>query len=99
MEGNKLNWKTRDELPLVEPMFKKVVLLVEGRFDAPNLHVMTDYWQVQDTQSGFVSRVDKSVEREGKVLYGKLMEFSSFDKVKAWIWAEELIKEYKSENQ
>lgn len=62
----KISWKSVSELPLDEEMYKKVLILVEGRLSKGLLYVLTDYWKVHhdgieytlNEDNGFKKKLD-----------------------------------------
>lgn len=54
MGNNNISWKTTDELPMVEEMYRKIIILVKGRFSkifggeelSDSFHVAIGYWHV-----------------------------------------------------
>lgn len=74
MGNNNISWKTTDELPMVEEMYRKIVILVKGRFSkrfgggelSDSLHVTIGYWHVFTLEREAV--IAESCEWKHKVL-------------------------------
>lgn len=74
MGNDNISWKTTDELPMVEEMYRKIVILVKGRFSkrfgggelSDSLHVTIGYWHVFTLEREAVTA--ESCEWKHKVL-------------------------------
>lgn len=94
-----LEWKDTSELPMNEQMYKKILLLAKGRYNEEplNYHIVTDYWDVFLSEKELDPSVynKKKDTSNGMILYGRLGERKvPFNKIKAWMFADELISLY-----
>ena len=94
-----ISWKSVDELPMGNPFYKKVLILSEGRLSgSTSLYVSTDYWQVFFDKRDFGEEqfYDKKTKfNDQYYAYGRFGERKiPLDKIKGWMFADELIKLY-----
>lgn len=94
-----LRWKKMDELPMDEPMYKKVLLITEGKSDEiGKLYVITDYWQVFLDEDNIKFKTYKKKQLGDRMFsYGRFMESMKkipLDKIKCWMFADDLVKLY-----
>lgn len=93
-----LKWKNIDELPMDEPLYRKVLLLSEGRLSgSTSLYVSTDYWHVfiDDRDFDLNAVFDKRKTIGDKYSYGRFGERRiPLDKIKGWMYADDLIDLY-----
>ena len=95
-----IKWHDVSELPLNKELYKKAILLLEGRLQANKLYVLTDYWKVfiKDQDLDLVENVDmKKKLDDGTYAYGSFSRGILFSKVKGWMWEDELVDLYNND--
>lgn len=104
METNNLKWNDVKDLPIDKEQLKKVLLLTEGRLSgSTTLHIVTDYWNVFfDNRDLDLKTVFDKKKRlsDNCISYGRFGERKiPMDKIKGWMYADDLINLYKNGNK
>jgi len=94
-----IKWKSVEELPMEEPLHKKILILAEGKSDEEDkLEVYSDYWCVFLNGNDVKFYTYKKKKLGDKMFsYGYLRELRKkipFEKIKGWMFTDELIKLY-----
>jgi hypothetical protein len=93
-----LKWKKTEELPMDEAQNKKLLLLSEGRISgSTTMHVSTDYWHVFFDDKEFNLNIyDKKKKHSPNCFsYGRFGDRKiPLDKIKGWMYADDLINLY-----
>lgn len=94
-----LKWKKLEELPIDTPIYRKVLLLYEGRLDgSATLCVGTNYWHVflDNRDFNYEPMFDKKKRLENSLFaFGRFSERKiPRDKIKGWMFADDLIDLY-----
>ena len=99
MKTDDLKWNSIDSLPMDKEQYKKVLILSEGRLSgSTSLFISTDYWQVFFDERDFnLDNVFDKKQRLGEncIAYGRFGERKiPLDKIKGWMYANDLINLY-----
>ena len=93
-----LKWRKVEDLPIEEEQYRKVLILSEGRLSgSTSLFISTDYWNVffDDININLNIFNKRKKISDNCFSYGKFEEGKiPFDKIKGWMYADELIGLY-----
>lgn len=97
-----MKWNDIESLPMDVEQIKKILILSEGRDDKA-LNVSTNFWHVffDIRDFTFDDLYDKKIKMDdGRYAYGRFGDRKMpIDKIKAWMYADELINLYKNERE